>query len=167
MKILENKKIGFLLNDLSHNQLNFSLFNNANYSDKYDINIFHKHYTYPCIPVNGGIFNISKVYCYNGPLIATNLETAAILLNCPSPVKYFYVWDLEWLRMRQKNYHILKNLYKNNDLIYITRNKDYKDLIENCWDTKVEFIIENADFFNNKEFIDYVEKKRISINDRR
>ena len=146
--------------------MNLSLFQNIINNEEYDFNLFCREYTTPCFNINGGIFNITELFSCCGPVISTNLNTSSILLNCPSPVKFFYIWDLEWIRIKDKNFSILSEIYNNKDFVYITRNNDYKKLIENCWGTKISYVFDNFEFLNNKEFINYVNEKRIPIHSR-
>lgn len=100
-----------------------------------------------------------EAYGFNGPTIATNLKTAFKLIRFPSPKpKFFFVNDLEWLHMDVKNYEILEPIYRNNELSIIARSNDHAKLIENCWNIKVDHVVENYDFFTDS-FLGYLKGK--------
>lgn len=167
MQIFERKKIAFFIDDLNYSQLNFGIFNQITKNYNYDINIFCRNLNNQSINLNTGIFNISDLFGYTGPVISTSLTTTQVLLNCPSPFKYFYIWDLEWIRIKQKNFKVLSEIYNNSSIKYITRNNDYKDIIEKCWNNKISYTIDNFSFLDNKEFINDIEKQRIPLHSRR
>lgn len=106
---------------------------------------------------------ISPLFCqlqqqyawgFDGPLIATNLTTMNILLNCvKSSKKLFYVYDLEWLYMSPILYTQLANLYQHTDVKLIARSSTHFDILKKCWQEPIG-IIENYDYKEFRKLID-------------
>lgn len=83
------------------------------------------------------LFSIAHVYYanyfYNGKIICTNLNTLKILNNIhTNSRKFFYVWDLEWLRDKYDYMSNIK-LMRNKNIELIARS-DYhaKKIKEYC-----------------------------------
>lgn len=84
------------------------------------------------------IMQAAEIYGFNGPLIATCLNSAEQLLSVPTNFeKYFYVWDLEWT---QKQYHssYLFNIFSN--LKLIARCDDHAEMISKLFNQDVQVI---------------------------
>ena len=76
---------------------------------------------------------MQDVEAWNFPhtLIATNIDTLTRLSKCNIPTKkLFYVFNLEWLYLKEQNYDSLRDIY-NVDLI--VRSRDHFDIVEKCW----------------------------------
>ncbi len=133
--MLTRKKLGILVNNLGPSQLSFEILIRANkYSNDLDFVLFYQNLCRPCFNLTSAAMQINEIYSFPGPAIATDLSTANTLIAAPSPVrKYFYVWDLEWIRMPQKNYESLAHIYQNPELQLIARSGSHKKLLENCW----------------------------------
>ncbi len=117
-------KFAYLVNNLLPSQLNFLLIKTLNQE------VIKNRFIAPTM-------HISNAYAYNGTIMATTLSTAEKLIIFPSPAKkYFLVWDLEWLRIKQRNFRFLSSIYSNPDLILVARSEDHKQVIENCWNVK-------------------------------
>ena len=94
-----------------------------------------------------------EAWSFDGVLISTNLETTKMMMACiKSTKKFFYVWDLEWIR-RKKNYMYNLQAYQNIELI--TRSFEYARLLENYCNKKVKAIVPD---FNLYGILEYVEK---------
>lgn len=97
--------------------------------------------------------NFSVLNCYyanhytGGPLIATSLETLNILinLNIRAP-KFFYCWDLEWLRNCKFSFSDNMGSLRNEYISIVARSKSHAECIENYTNKKVSHIIENWDY---------------------
>jgi len=129
-------KFGIMVNFLDLSQRGFHIVKQLNKivdSDyRFSPIVFYKEYA-KSVDVNRFCALLEKeAWGYDGIVIATDLETAETLINCPCPQKkFFYVWDLEWL---YSTYHhqYLKNIYLS-DIELIARNKDHADIIKKCW----------------------------------
>lgn len=97
--------------------------------------------------------NFSTLNCYyanhysGGPLIATSLETLNVLinLNIRAP-KFFYCWDLEWLRNSKFSYSDNMGSFTNEYISIIARSESHAKCIENYSNKKVSHIIENWEY---------------------
>lgn len=88
----------------------------------------------------------SEAYGFDGILIATSFKTLKSALTFPSPTKkYLYAWDIDWLRMRQKQFEDLFYVYSDKNVELICRSKEHAELFENCWNKKCKAIIEDFD----------------------
>lgn len=141
-------KLGICINNLGPSQLNYFLIKSINeYLDSNintDIIAFYENIQPKCIPTKFALMNIIEAWDYSGTLIATDLSTASKIAKFPSVTrKIFYIWDLEWIRLRQKQFEELRSIYGNPELELVTRSVDYKKIIENCWNVEVKYTIEN------------------------
>ena len=63
------------------------------------------------IEPNFATMSMSEIWNFNGALISTDVSTSLSMNKCFAPkAKYFYVWDLEWIRNRLVEN--MKKLYK-------------------------------------------------------
>jgi hypothetical protein len=113
--------------------------------------VFYQEYA-RSIDVNRFCMLLNKeAWGYDGIVIATNLNTANTLLQCPCPIKkFFYVWDLEWI-YHPFMYQYLQNIYQS-DLVLIARNNDHARVIHKCW-KKPEYIMDNFDISVLKQLV--------------
>lgn len=145
---LQRNKLGFILNSSGPSEISYSVLNGAMERDDLDTFLFFLQIDKPCIFSTVCQMFYTQAYGFDGPIIATDLNTASKLLQMPTPhKKYFFLNDLEWIRFPQKNYHELEEIYRNTELTLLARCEDHKKLIESCWNKKVERIIENYNFF--------------------
>ena len=95
---------------------------------------------------NFAIMQSSEAFAFDGTLVATTLNTASKLLKFPSAKeKYFYVWDLEWMRLKNKSFDGLSQVYGSKELNLIARSEEHKWAIESAWNNSVKDIIPNFD----------------------
>lgn len=140
-------KFGIMVNSLDLSQKCFYLVKHLNNIVDVDCQfspiVFYQEYA-KGIDVNRfGMLLSKEVWGYDGVVLATNLETAQILINCPCPVKkLFYVWDMDWL-YNTYSYQHLKDIYQS-DLTLIARNKYHATVIEKCW-AKPRYLMDNFD----------------------
>jgi len=142
-------KLGIAVNDLGASQLNFLLIQRANElvgsRRDLDIILFYENIVRPCLPMNFAVMQIAECWGFDGPVVATTFNTAEKLLRFPSsPRKLFYVWDLEWTRMRQKLFRSLLSVYGNPDLTLLARCQDHADAIRQCWNREA-LVVEDCD----------------------
>lgn len=131
-------KIGVLVSSLTCSQLNFYCTERLN---KYcrpnnrDAVLFYEDISPVAFVPNFAIMNVVECFSFNGIAIATNLSTAAKLIEMPGPIKkYFYVYDLEHTRyVPRQNWEPLINIYGNPHLEIITRSKPHQHIIQNCF----------------------------------
>ena len=104
--------------------------------------IYERHIATP----NFCTMNLVESFGFTGTLITTNCDLTLKTLRFPNPKKrIFYVWDLEWVRHTGPQFEYYEQVYRNPKLELVTRNQDYADLIENCFNRKVVHLNENCD----------------------
>lgn len=143
-------KLGITVSSLGPNQLAYHTIKNLNLHldvrPDLDPIVFYENNIRPCLPMNFASMQIYEAWGYDGIVVATSLSNAHKLLEFPaSTAKFFYVWDLEWLRLQFKQYRSLVQIYRNPDLKLIARSESHKDIIEDCWNTKVVGVVDNLD----------------------
>lgn len=150
--------INFLLNDLNASQLSYFLIRESNkyISSDLDIIIFFNDISKVCVKPNFALMGMQESFGVFGPTVATCCKTAATLINNigqSKREKYFYVWDLEWLRGQQKVFDRYKDIYWHPHLQLIARSEEHKKIIENCWNRKVVGICDDFSFEDFKKII--------------
>lgn len=142
-------KLSFLSKNLSSNQRGFFLIKSINdYLEKdksYDIAVFTEEQPGDCIVPSFSVMQMVEAWGHQGDFIATDLSTACKLLNFPSArSKFFYIWDLEFLRgFAPINYDLVKKVYLNEDLKLIARCKHHAKIIENNFNRTVSGIVQD------------------------
>lgn len=106
--------------------------------------IFYTNLSSPMLDIPFAIMNIYNItHYYNGPCVATDLETAKILTKTNNRLdRYFYVYDLEWLR-KPIPYEAALEVMRNDDLKLIARSNSHKKLIENYCNKEVVGIVDD------------------------
>jgi hypothetical protein len=90
--------------------------------------------------------DLNELWGFHYPVVATSLNTAGDLIKNPSPTKkFFYVYDLEWIVFEQKDFLKLAEIYRHPELEIICRSESHRQIFENCWNRKVNYIINNFD----------------------
>jgi hypothetical protein len=135
-------KIGIIVPNLGPSYKNIKLMENINkvHASRKDVDIivFFENHVRPCLLPNFATMPLIDAFNYDGHLIATTLPIAyKILKFTGSRKKYFFVWDLEWLSLPNKNYEALSSVYSNPNLKLFARNEHHKNIIEKMWDKKV------------------------------
>jgi hypothetical protein len=152
-------KLGIMVNDLSGSQQGFYLINYMNYAvnQGHEVTVFYEIPSIPCVSIGFGIMQIHEAFSYDAPVIASNINLACKLASFPGPSeKFFYLWDLEWLRMPQKQYSMLQSIYRNPAYKLIARSKEHASVIESCWNVPVAGIVEN---FNIEHIVRMINAK--------
>ncbi len=154
-------KLGLGVSDFGANQLAYELISNSNNflskNYKTDIIGFYENLSKYSVNPNFACMHAVELWGYDGPVIACNLNMANDIIKIPTiPKKYFYIWDLEWIFLEDKEYSRLKDIYSNPELTLITRNQDYVHIIEKVWNVKVPHIVEN---FNLDKIASIIWKK--------
>lgn len=140
-----NHKLAVLVNKLSSSQLAFYFILNGNRfideNPKCDLIGMYEVQSKACINPNFAIMPSAELYSFDGVAVATNMSTAAKLLRCPSPCrKYFYVWDVEYLRIPGISYGTLRALYGSKELNLCARSEDHARVLRNAFNRDVKVI---------------------------
>lgn len=130
-------KIGVLLNNLGPSQLAYYLIKNGNTfveNGTNDLVAFFYEIAPECMRPNFAIMNLSEAYNYNGILIATDVNSASRIIEFPGTVnRFFYVWDLEWVRFSKKQFEDMSVVYNNDRLPLIARSQTHYNLLKRIW----------------------------------
>lgn len=120
-----------------------------------DAILFYENQHKNCLPPNFSTMQISEAWGQSGPIIATSISTANKLASFPSEKKFFYVWDLEWIRNSQiKEYEKYSNVYKDKSLKLIARSESHKKIIENAFNREVSYVVSD---FNIEKILTILE----------
>ncbi len=145
MPTVKNKQIGFLVNDTSSSQMSFCLIKNINeYLDDTndDFVLFFEDSSASILNPNFATMSFNEIWSFDGVLISTSISTTLSLIKSFSPVKkFFYVWDLEWMRRGHKDFEQSVQAFINPSVELIARSKDHAKAIENYCNRKVKHIV--------------------------
>lgn len=141
-------KIGFLVPHLGVSHQSFRLIHNINEVTTNvvdpDIMVFYENLVRPCYPLKFATSNIADAWNYSGNLITTTLSSAYKSIRFPAPSnKYFYVFNLEWIKMPNKLYENLAEVYQNPNLKLLARSQEHANLIEEAWARPVRAVIKD------------------------
>lgn len=149
---MNNLQIGAIFDDLYANQSALSYISEMNRCvQNKDSQICPSAFFSDIRPINFqlpmfGIYNLIEAFSFKGPVFATNLSLAQKLVRFPGPSqKFFYVWDLEWLR-RPFQYEQYVGIYRNPALKLIARSDEHKTLLENNFNRSVFGVIDDFNF---------------------
>lgn len=145
-----SRKFGVVVSDLLASQMALLLIKKANAHaashPRDDVVVFYENISRSCVPLFGAAMHVSEAFAYDGILIATNLSTASKILNFPaSPKKFFYVYDLEWTRLHQKDFRALYEIYGNPELTLLARSTEHAKVISDAWNRQAT-VINDFDF---------------------
>ncbi len=149
------KKLGVIVDSLGPNELAYHLISSGNAliqnmpKERIDLIVFFQNILPQCLPLQFSSMNLSEAYDYNGTLIATDLLAASKMVNYPGPKrKIFYVWDLEWIRLPNRNYDSFAECYGDERLELFCRSKQHQFFIKNAWGREAKII----EYCNLEEF---------------
>lgn len=90
--------------------------------------------------------DVTEAYDYPGVAVATTLDTARSLLRCPGPgLRYFWAWDLEWIRGRGWSFEEFRDCYANPRMPLLARSRSHRDAIEDAWNTRARAVVDDID----------------------
>lgn len=143
-------KLGIALGNLGASQLSYFLIRNLNkfLSERPDFDpiVFYEEMAKPCLTPAFACMQMVEAWGYDGPVIATSLSTASKLLQFPGPkAKFFYVWDVEWVRFANKPFRPLADVYGASPLKLIARSESHAKLLARCWNKPVEGVVDDFD----------------------
>ena len=147
-------KAAIMVDALGTSQQSFRIITEINKTtkiDRYiDIVLFYHRYDRPPISPHFCMMQQQEAWGFDGPIMATSLMSAEILLKCPCPKsKFFYVWDLEWIHNPFLTYKYFRSIYQDEKIKLIARSESHANIIENLWKKPVA-ILED---FNHEQLI--------------
>jgi hypothetical protein len=141
--------LNVLLQNVGASQLSYIVIRNLNElaqtKPEIDVAVFYENMHRNCLPPNFAVMQIAEAWGQHGPIIATSLSTAFKLISFPSKQKFFYVWDLEWLRGQNRQYEQYVGVYTQKELTLIVRSQAHADIIQNAFNRKAQHIVEDFD----------------------
>ena len=152
---MQYRQLNFLVNYLGPTQLTYSLTRSLSVRQKdFDIIIFYENLTRFLVPPIFPMFQIAEAWAQPGITISTDLSTTRKLIEFPGTTKkFFYVWDVEWLRGKQRVFDIYKQIYGNPEVQIITRCENHAKLIENNFNRQIAGVVREFDIPSFKEII--------------
>lgn len=138
--------IAAIVTDTVLSQNTFYLFKTFNQLSEQGYSPFCFYSSLSNLPISPSfaVLNIHNAHFFSrGPIIATNIENAKLMLKLPIKAKkYLYLWDLEWLR---GSYNYIQNvdILRNSNIQLIARSESHAQNIQNYCTRTVEHIISN------------------------
>lgn len=151
-------KIGVIINNLSASQLSFSVIQNIKDIQKEypedDYVIFFENISAHVLTATCAVMNTTDIPSFDGVLIATNVETCLTAISSVSPSrKFFYVWDLEWIRQEGKNFQHNIKAYTNKTIKLISRSESHSKAIKNYSNVDPVGVVEDFNLKKMREII--------------
>lgn len=150
----KTSKVGLLVEELSASQLSFNMIKNTNEyieNSNVDFVAFFENYTSIFIPMSFASMCVNEIWSFDGTLVATSASTAmSISKTFSSEKKFFYVWDLEWIRKKDESFESMVQAFSLNNVELIARSEDHAKAIKNYSNRDVCGIVEN---FNIEQLI--------------
>lgn len=138
--------IAAVVDSLGPTQSSFYLikeFNKLTEDVQYAPVCFYNNLSPPVVKPHFSIMNISYYATYDGCTVASSVETANLILKTHnSSDKFFYVWDLEWIR-RPVQFTDTVSVMRDKRIKLIARSQHHKDLIEKYANREVVGIVDN------------------------
>lgn len=144
------RNCGIILPDMQISQLSYEIITQINSEiisgSPYDYRIFFENISTQCVQPLCAVMNISEIWAYSGILISTTLENTLFSINLKTDcLKFFYLWDLEWLR-NKKNYLYNLSILRNPQIKLIVRSKDCAKELERYSNKQANFITDRLSF---------------------
>ena len=156
-------KLGFLVDNLGASQLGYYISKNISsyLEDNPQSNIacYYDNFERKCSQTNFATMNIIEAWDQSGAMVATSENTAKKLLNfIGTRKKFFYIWDLGLFydRIAGRKYtkiFNIDNVFIEEDLTLICRNHVHAELIENNFNRKVKYTVDNFDINKIMEIV--------------
>ena len=156
---MNTKRIGFAVNSLALSELNWRIFEQANSKPLIDTIIFAQDVDVPIEYTPVPVMKLVEGYGFSGTMVATNVRLANTIDGFPCPrSKFFYVWDLEWLRVRPLSHAYFHKAYTSPNYRLVARSDRHAQLLESNWGARVEMVLPVPDF---QEFLKYGQAKNV------
>ena len=149
-------KVNILVDHLGSCQLSYYLIKCVNQlvGEGYSVIVFYdkmsRHVLRPAFPT------MQMVECWAQPgiTIATSMNTAINLIDFPGPQhKLYYVYDMEWMRGAQRMWGAFHDLFTHPELKLIARTPEYATIIENAFNKKPEYTMDNFNPSSMKDIL--------------
>lgn len=164
-------QLNFLVEHMGNSQLSYELSRTLNnLADKrsdIDAIVFFNTLTRSRIVPKFAMMQMIEAWGQKGYTIATSCATTRKMMTFPGPQKrFFYVWDLEWIRGEKRTYDMFAPLYQDPRIILITRSGIHRDALDNGFNIgrlgKPIYVVED---FNEEQLLEVIESERIDSKD--
>lgn len=155
-------KLGFVVKDLWLSQMAFYLTMNLNQRNQVpevdDVVIFFEDVAQYSVSPLFATMNSSEIWGFDGILISTCISTTLNSVGAIGPQeRYFYAWDLDWLR-DNKNYDYNIKAF-DPSINIIGRSEDHGKAIENYCNRKPCGYVQN---FNLAQLVEVIKNEQSS-----
>lgn len=157
-------QLNFLVEHMGNSQLAYTLtrcLNNlADTRSDIDAIVFFNTIARHTMVAKFAMMQMIEAWGQPGYTIATSCATVRKMLQFPGPQKkFFYVWDLEWIRGDNKTYGMFADVFRHPELILIARSNIHRDAINNCFNRRNIYVIDD---FNERELLEVIESEKIN-----
>lgn len=134
---MPRKSLGVLANNFGVSQMSFNFIRKANelVKSRADLDIFgfYGNLSPQCLKPCFSMMQLVEAYSFGGITVATDLDSLAKLIRMPGPSKkFFYSWDLFWMRMNPRpQYESIVSLYRHPSIEVVARSESHKAVLEN------------------------------------
>lgn len=151
-------QVGFVVPSIDANQVAFTCITNCNRwlvnNFGMSFSVFYDKEYAPCIDPLFPRFHLADALGFEGHLIATSMSAALNIKTATKSRRYYYIYDLEWLR---RGYTFSKeqteSILANDEIIKFARAKDHVEEIKKAGCTKLHGVVED---FNIEQIMEII-----------
>lgn len=152
-------KVSFMVHSLDPSQLTYTLVRNIN--NEYSANnhatdymIFYNLLSRYSMKPKCAIMSMAEVYGQEGMVIATTAELGLKLTKIAGPTqRLLYLWDLDWIRGKNRNYELYAHVYQHPSLKLICRSQAHATLLKNAFNVSPIGIVPDFNLSLLKEVV--------------
>ena len=153
-------KLGVMLGDLGASQLAYNVVKSLNDECKKnegDFVAFVENISNFVVQPAFAVMGVNEIWSFDGVLIATSVSTSAQMINSVNASqKYFYVWDLEWMRPHGHDFQYNVKAFNDPSIQLIARSVDHALAIKNYCNRDVAGIVTDFNINELYEVIGHV-----------
>jgi hypothetical protein len=160
-------KLNFLVNHMAASQLSYYITKEINtlIEKRQDVScivFFHTISRHAMMP-RFAMMQMTNAWHQDGYAIATSMITARRMQIFPGPQhRFYYVWDLEWLRGPEPAYQTYANVIRDPSITLITRNLHHASMIRNNFNVPLPAVVED---FDCNKMLEVITSERINRGD--
>ena len=139
--------LGILVEDLFASELSWRLLKHLEKRTLQGLSshLFVRTFSESCLESTVSSHHFHDCWGFTGPVIACSLNLAQKLACMPCPsLRVYYLWDLEWLRLSQRQHRTLAALYGDARLQLVCRTQEHARLVEDLFGRKVAGVVADA-----------------------
>jgi hypothetical protein len=146
--------IGIIVDDIESTPFMHTLFRELNkLSETHDCYLFANQVK--TLPAHNKFCILQQIEAlqHQGKLISTSLINTQILANCLTcEKKYYYVYDLDWMKMQNFNSRQLTTIFLNKDINLLSRSESHYKVLSKNFKAPAG-IVHN---WNHKQIAEYI-----------